>query len=85
MGMRRENTSTSVVDVENRMLLVPLSNMIERVVDNRDVVFPLTAKRGDESCQVAPDRAGREAKTRFPENIFAFRNKSVFSTKRSNL
>lgn len=67
MGMRKKKAITSVVDVENKMLLVPLSKMIERVVDNRVVVFPLTAKRGDERRHVDPDRAGRGAKMRFPE------------------
>ena len=42
---------TSVVLVENKTLLVPLSNIIVRVVFSKSVVFPLTLIDGDVSRQ----------------------------------
>lgn len=65
-SMTRTLINTSVVAVENRILLVPLSNMIVRLVLRTDVVFPLTDSRGDANCQVLPAPAGRDAKTGVP-------------------
>ena len=59
-------TLTFAVFVENKILLVPLSNIIVRLVFRVDVVFPLTEMPGDTSCHVLPDPDGREAKTGAP-------------------
>lgn len=59
-------TLTFAVFVENKTLLVPLSNIIVRLVFRTDVVFPLTEMLGDVSCHVLPDPDGREPKIGTP-------------------
>lgn len=58
---------TSVVSVEKRMLLVPLSNMILRDRDNREVVRPLTDTPGEERDQ-CESLVGRGANIGLPSN-----------------
>jgi hypothetical protein len=57
---------TFAVFVENKTLLVPLSNIIVRLVSRTDVVFPLTEMLGDASCHVLPDPDGKGAKIGAP-------------------
>lgn len=65
-SLQRESTQTLAVSVENKMLLVPLSKIIVRLVFRTDVVLPFTDIPGESSCHVLPDPDGREAKTGVP-------------------
>ena len=68
VSQRHEKTMlyTSVVLVENRILLVPLSKITVRLVLSTEFVLPLTESCGDDNCQVRPAVAGREANLGLP-------------------
>lgn len=55
-----------MVAVENKILLVPLSNMMLRWTFRTEVVLPFTDKRGEASRQVEEVPAGKEAKIGLP-------------------